>query len=101
MNTIVAERLQAAHRGAQTRAIGGEPPKAPMTPPAAALGPEDHGFLDKRELAEHLKITVRTVENWQKRGVLPFIKVGKIVLFHWPDVVEHLRSNFRVCRSGR
>jgi excisionase family DNA binding protein len=55
--------------------------------------------LDKKQLAEHLKLTVRTIENWQRRGALPYVKVGKVVLFHWPDVVEHLRKNFRVCRA--
>lgn len=57
-------------------------------------------MLNKRELAVQLKMTVRTVENWQRRGILPFVKVGKVVLFHWPDVVAHLKSNFRVCRRN-
>jgi hypothetical protein len=26
------------------------------------------------------------------------VKVGKVVLFHWPDVVDFLKGNFRVCR---
>jgi excisionase family DNA binding protein len=63
---------------------------------AAKADPDE--MLTKKELAVRLKMTVRTVENWQRRGVLPFVKVGKIVLFHWPDVVSHLKSNFRVCR---
>jgi excisionase family DNA binding protein len=76
-----------------------DPAKAIQTPPAGALGANADGFLDKKELAEHLKLTVRTIENWQRRGALPYVKVGKVVLFHWPDVVEHLRKNFRVCRA--
>jgi excisionase family DNA binding protein len=75
------------------------PPGNPLTTtPAAAIVPGAEGVLTRQELAEHLKISLRTVEEWQRRGVLPYIKVGKIVLFHWPDVVEHLRKNFRVCR---
>ena len=65
--------------------------------PATGPNPSDV-LLSKREVAGRLRITVRTVENWQQRGILPFVKVGKIVLFHWPDVLEHLRENFRVCR---
>ena len=34
------------------------------------------------------------------RGVLPYLKVGKVVLFHWPDVVDFLKGNFRVCRRA-
>jgi excisionase family DNA binding protein len=69
-----------------------------QSPQSAAAGVELDGFLTKKELALRLKITTRTIENWQRRGVLPFVKVGKIVLFHWPDVLEHLKANFRVCR---
>ena len=57
-------------------------------------------MLNKRELAARLKITVRTVENWQRRGVLAYIKVGKVVLFHWPDVVAYLKSKYLVSRRS-
>jgi excisionase family DNA binding protein len=48
-------------------------------------------------LAELLQVTVRTVENWQRRGVLQYVKVGKVVRFVWGDVLEALRS-FKVSR---
>lgn len=63
------------------------------------VGPGDE-MLTKRELAGRLKITVRTIENWQRRGLLPFVKISKVVLFYWPDVVQHLKSNFQVSRRG-
>lgn len=66
-----------------------------------ATDPTLDGFLDKAQLAAHLNVTVRTVENWMARGALPFIAIGKTRLFHWPDVVEHLRTHHRVCRSRR
>lgn len=65
---------------------------------ASAPGNPSDVMLNKRELAERLKVTVRTVENRQQRGVLPYVKIGKVVIFHWPEVVEFLKSNFRVCR---
>lgn len=71
--------------------------KAQESFPTTTANPSDV-MLNKKELAGNLKMTVRTVENWQRRGILPFVKVGKVVLFHWPDVVEHLKTNFRVCR---
>jgi excisionase family DNA binding protein len=55
-------------------------------------------MLTKKELAQRLKLTVRTIENWQHRGVLPYIKVGKVVLFHWPTVLDVLNSHFTVNR---
>jgi excisionase family DNA binding protein len=74
-------------------------PVEPWTAPAVEKTKSDE-MLTKKELALRLKMTVRTVENWQRRGILPFVKVGKIVLFHWTDVVEHLKTHFRICRRN-
>jgi excisionase family DNA binding protein len=71
-----------------------------LTPPATAHVGVPDGFLNKKDLAQQLRVTVRTVENWQRRGVLPFCKIGKVVLFHWPDVRDHLKANYRICRRS-
>lgn len=68
----------------------------PQQLPASAAIPE--GYLTKAEVAKRLKKTVRTVENWQRRGIVPFVKCGRSVLFKWSDVETHLQANFRVCR---
>jgi DNA-binding XRE family transcriptional regulator len=57
-------------------------------------------MLTKKELAARLKVTIRTIENWQREGFLPYIKISSVVLFHWPEIIEHLKANFKVCRRG-
>jgi excisionase family DNA binding protein len=52
-----------------------------------------NGVLTHDELAHYLKVSRRTVEEWQHAEVIPFIRAGRVVLFHWPDVLEHLRRN--------
>jgi excisionase family DNA binding protein len=64
----------------------------------AANGNQPEGYITKEEVAKRLKKTVRTVENWQRRGILPFIKAGRSVLFKWSDCEAHLQQNFRVCK---
>ena len=70
----------------------------PDPQPPATNGHAVEGYLTKEEVAKRLKKTVRTVENWQRRGIVPFVKAGRSVLFKWADVEAHLQSNFRVCR---
>jgi excisionase family DNA binding protein len=66
--------------------------------PNAVTAPvEERGYITKQEVARRLKKTVRTIENWQRRGYIPFIKAGRSVLFDWDDVVTHLQKHFRVC----
>jgi excisionase family DNA binding protein len=56
-------------------------------------------LLTPDEVAVLLKVTVRTVERWQQEGLLPFLRLGHAVRFHWPAVVEHLTANFTVVRG--
>jgi hypothetical protein len=71
------------------------------TPPALPTvdDPCDE-MLTKKELAAKLRVTVRTIENWQRAGFLPYMKISSVVLFHWPEVIEYLKANFKVCRRG-
>jgi len=62
----------------------------------ATVGADE--LLTKEKLAPRLHVGIRTIENWQRRGVLPYIKIGKIVLFVWSDVVEAVKK-FRICRK--
>ena len=54
------------------------------------------GLITKAEVARRLKKTPRTVEYWQKKGIIPFVKVNQSVLFNWPVVVKHLETRFGV-----
>jgi excisionase family DNA binding protein len=53
------------------------------------------GLLRKRELAEKLAISKRTLDVWMHMGRIPFLKVGRSVRFRLPDVLEKL-SAYRV-----
>ena len=53
------------------------------------------GLLTKRELAARLRRSTRTTDDWMRKGKLPYLKIGKTVLFRWQDVLEKLNS-FRV-----
>ena len=69
-------------------------PTAPTGhPPAAA-----EGFIGKPEIARRLNKTIRTVDNWMSRGILPYYKIGRSVEFKWSDVESHLTKTCRVAR---
>jgi hypothetical protein len=60
-----------------------------------AIDRASDSLLLKRELAVKIRRSVRTVDSWMRQGKLPYLKVGKTVLFRWPDVLEKLNA-FRV-----
>jgi excisionase family DNA binding protein len=71
------------------------PATATNQPPATP-----DGFIGKPEVARRLNKTIRTVDNWMKRGLLPYYKIGRSVAFKWSDVETHLIANCRVSRRG-
>jgi excisionase family DNA binding protein len=50
------------------------------------------GLLRKRELAEKLAISKRTLDVWMQKGRIPFLQVGRPVRFRLPDVLKKLNS---------
>ncbi len=64
-----------------------------------AGGQPVEGFINKVELARRLGKKLRTVDNWMRRGLLPYYKIGgRSVSFRWNEVVEHLKETCHVCR---
>jgi excisionase family DNA binding protein len=62
--------------------------------------PVGERYLSKMEVAARLGMTVRTVEHWMRRGIIPYVKIGKgrraTVLFKWAEIETHLRKCFGV-----
>jgi excisionase family DNA binding protein len=52
------------------------------------------GLLTKKQVAEALSVTERTISKWQKKGYLPVIKIGGRCLFPWAAVQDKLRREF-------
>jgi hypothetical protein len=60
-------------------------------------GPEP--YIDKPETARRLVCGVRTLDDWMKRGIVPYYKVSKRVMFRWSEVQKALERNCRVDRG--
>lgn len=69
--------------------IQGVPVSAPVEP-----------FIDKPEVGKRLAMRPRTVDDWMKRGLLPYYKVGRSVRFKWSEIETHLGQTCRVCRRS-
>jgi excisionase family DNA binding protein len=58
-------------------------------------------YITKRDVAQRVGKTVRTVDGWMKRGLLPYYKIGHTVAFKWSEVEGHLAENCRVVLRTR
>src|SRR5207247_4395078 len=61
----------------------------------------DDSYVTKLEIARRLHRSCRTVEKWMRGGRLPFLKIGRSVLFHWPTVERHLNETYQIRHAHR
>jgi excisionase family DNA binding protein len=54
------------------------------------------GWVEKRDVAKHLKISVSTVNNWMRKGLLPCIRIGRSVRFKLSEGDEALSRRNKV-----
>ena len=52
-------------------------------------------YIRKKQAAELLGIALRTLTNWERQKVVPFRKIGRLVLFKKSEIDRALNS-FRV-----
>jgi excisionase family DNA binding protein len=60
--------------------------------------PTQEGLLRKDQIAEWLQVTTRTIDDYMRKGLLPFYKIGRTVRFKLADVDAHLKDNCLVAR---
>ncbi len=57
-----------------------------------AIDRASDGLLTKRELATKLKVSVRTLDDWMRRGRIAYLKIGKSCRYRDGDVLEKLNA---------
>ena len=53
-------------------------------------------LLKKAELAERLGVSSRTIDDWQRRGRIAYLKIGRSARYRWGDVIAKLSERCRV-----
>ena len=54
------------------------------------------GFLTKKEVASLLRVTTRTVDEYMRKGIIPFYKLSRTIRFKLADIEQHLRNTCRI-----
>ena len=67
----------------------------------APFAPQVEPFINKPEVARRLNKTLRTVDDWMKRGILPHYKISRSVSFKWSEIERQLADTCRVVRRSR
>jgi excisionase family DNA binding protein len=49
------------------------------------------GWVDKKAAAEHLQISLSTLRNWMRKGLIPYVRIGRSVRFMLSAVDEAMK----------
>lgn len=49
-------------------------------------------FIKKSDVARIASVSIRTVENWQKNGLLPYMRIRSVVRYRRQDVEDALEA---------
>lgn len=60
-----------------------------------AIDRASDNLLTKRELAAKLRVSIRTLDDWMRRGRIAYLKIGKSCRYRYSDVLENPQT-FRV-----
>lgn len=62
----------------------------------------EEGYLRRPSAADHCGVSERTISDWQRRRIIPFVKMGrKCVLFKRADLDAALdRFKVKAVRAG-
>jgi excisionase family DNA binding protein len=55
-------------------------------------------YLDQREAAKFLRITLPTIINWKKNNKIPYFQEGRKILFKKSELLQVLRKNESLLR---
>jgi excisionase family DNA binding protein len=78
----------------RTRAEAAKPIE-PKTSGIDRLTPSQ-GWVGKKEAAAHLKISLRSLGNWMKKGLIPYIRIGRGVRLKLSEIDEAMNRRVRV-----
>jgi hypothetical protein len=57
--------------------------------------------ITRHELAVHCGLSLRTIDELTRNGVLPVFKIGKAVRYELPEVEAALRERFHIQPKAR
>ena len=58
------------------------------------------GHVRKSDIARFMGVSIRTIETWMAKGLIPYHKINKVVTFDPLKVKEAISSRFTVEAGG-
>lgn len=70
--------------------------KTPAGPTEPSNPEPEPDLMTKRDVAKFMNVSLRTVDNWVRRRLLPHYRIGRVVRFKRGDILERLNSSHRL-----
>lgn len=61
---------------------------------------EPHGYMTKKEFADYMSMSPRTIDNWVRKKILPHAKLGKSLRIPVEEAKRHIAENYTINARG-
>lgn len=69
--------------------------------PETVLTAVDRFFTNKKQAAEAIGVCTRTLDQWRRDGIIPWIRIRGVILFDLAEVRKALVSRFTIHEAGQ
>ena len=72
-----------------------------QAPCRAETGNSVKALLNRKQTAKAINVSLRTIDEWREKGIIPFLKIRGVVRFDIDEVMAVLRERYEVRRQER
>lgn len=91
MENLKITQVQGVNANELIKAIA-QAVKSELTTPEPQQPKNSNELMSRKQVAEHFGVTIVTVHNWTKKGVLKAYRVGNKVLYKKDEVLTALKN---------
>ena len=70
-----------------------------QAPCRAETGNSVKALLNRKQTAKAINVSLRTIDEWREKGIIPFLKIRGVVRFDIDEVMAVLRERYEVRRQ--
>ena len=53
-------------------------------------------FIKRSELSRRISVSIKTIDLWRSKGILPAYKIGGVILFDWQEIRLMIKANVEI-----
>ena len=58
-------------------------------------------FIKRAELSRRISVSIKTIDLWRSKRILPSYKIGGVILFDWQEIKSMIKANVEITHGRK